>query len=50
MSTKFNTSQTVLIVNIGDGKLTEPNNSLVDIQIPPKFFISYFNDPIQATV
>ena len=38
------------IVQIGDGKLQEPNDGLVEIEIPREFLISEFNDPIQAIV
>jgi len=35
------------IVKVGDGKLCEPNDGVVDIEIPPQFLISDFNDPIE---
>ena len=38
------------IVQIGDGKLQEPNDGLVEIEIPEEFLISEFNDPIEAIV
>jgi len=36
------------IVQIGDGKLQEPNDGLVEVEILQNFLISEFNDPIQA--
>jgi len=36
------------IVQIGDGKLQEPNDGLIEIEIPKEFLISEFNDPIEA--
>jgi len=38
------------IVKIGDGKLEEPNDDLVEVETPKKFLISKFNDPIEAIV
>jgi len=38
------------IVKIGDGKLEEPNDGLVEVEIPKEFLISEFNDPIEAIV
>jgi len=38
------------IVKIGDGTLAEPNDGLVQIDIPPGFLIMEFEDPIQAIV
>jgi len=38
------------IVKLGDGMLCEPNDGVVDIEIPPEFLISNFNDPIEAIV
>jgi len=38
------------IVKISDGKLEEPNDGLVEVEIPKEFLISEFNDPIQAIV
>ena len=38
------------IVKLGDGMLCEPNDRVVDIEIPPEFLISDFNDPIEAIV
>jgi len=40
----------IWIVQIGDGKLQEPNDGLVEIEIPEEFLISEFNDPIEAIV
>jgi len=37
-------------VKLGDGMLCEPNDGVVDIEIPPEFLISDFNDPIEAIV
>ena len=38
------------IVKIGDGKLEEPNDGLVEVEIPKEFLISKFNDSIEAIV
>jgi len=38
------------IVKLGDGILCEPNDGVVDIEIPPEFLISNFNDLIKAIV
>ncbi|XP_058727157.1 uncharacterized protein LOC131598591 [Vicia villosa] len=38
------------ILNVGDGKLCEPNDGLVDIEIPQDLLISNFDDPIKAIV
>jgi len=38
------------IVKIGDGKLEEPNDGLVEVEILKEFLISEFNDPIKAIV
>lgn len=33
-----------------DGKICEPNDDLVDIEVPKEILISNFEDPIRATV
>jgi len=38
------------IIKIGDGSLNEPNDGLVDIEIPPEFLIKNYKDPIQAII
>ncbi|XP_058727025.1 uncharacterized protein LOC131598443 [Vicia villosa] len=38
------------ILQIGDGKVEEPNDGYTEIEIPPEFLISDFNDPIEAIV
>jgi len=38
------------IIKIGDGLLNEPNDGLVDIEIPPEFLIKNYKDPIQAII
>ena len=38
------------ILKIDDGKLLEPNNNLVEVEIRKKIPILEFNDPIQAIV
>jgi len=38
------------IVKLGDGLLCEPNDGVVDIEIPPQFLILDFSDPIKAIV
>jgi len=38
------------IVNLGDGMLGEPNDGLVEIDIPKELLISDFTDPIQTIV
>jgi len=38
------------IVKLGDGKLCEPNDGVVEIEIPHEFLITKFNDPLQAIV
>lgn len=38
------------ILNVGDGKICEPNDGLVDIEIPQELLISNFDDPIRAIV
>jgi len=38
------------IIKIGNGALNEPNDGLVDIEIPSELLISEYNDPIQAIV
>jgi len=38
------------IVKLGDGKLCEPNDGVVEIEIPHQFLITEFTDPLQAIV
>ncbi|XP_058740882.1 uncharacterized protein LOC131613211 [Vicia villosa] len=38
------------ILDVGDGKICEPNYGLVDIEIPQELLISNFDDPIKAIV
>lgn len=38
------------ILNVGDGKIFEPNVGLVDIEVPKEILISSFEDPIRAIV
>ncbi|XP_058727555.1 uncharacterized protein LOC131599074 [Vicia villosa] len=38
------------ILNVGDGKICEPNDGLVDIEAPQELLISNFDDPIRAIV
>src|ERR1043165_140403 len=38
------------ILDVGDGKICEPNDGLADIEIPPDLLISNFEDPIKAIV
>ena len=38
------------LLDIGDGKLREPNDGYVEISIPNEFLIKHFNDPTQAIV
>ncbi|XP_058764312.1 uncharacterized protein LOC131637724 [Vicia villosa] len=38
------------ILNVGDGKISEPNDGLVDIEIPQDLFITNYEDPIKAIV
>jgi len=38
------------IVQLGDGKLCEPNDGVVEIEIPHEFLTTEFNDPLQAIV
>jgi ATP-dependent DNA helicase PIF1 len=38
------------ILNVGDGKLSEPNDGYADIDIPSDLLITNFDDPIQAIV
>uniref|UniRef100_A0A0R0L7T8 ATP-dependent DNA helicase n=1 Tax=Glycine max TaxID=3847 RepID=A0A0R0L7T8_SOYBN len=37
------------LLDIGDGKLREPNDGYVEISIPNEFLIKHFNDPTQTT-
>ena len=37
-------------LDIGDGKLAEPNDGYGEITIPDEFLIKDFQDPIQAIV
>ena len=37
-------------MQVGDGKISEPNDGLVDIEIPKELLISNFEDPIRAIV
>ncbi|CAI8605460.1 unnamed protein product [Vicia faba] len=39
-----------LILNVGDCKICEPNDGLVEIEIPRELLISNFEDPIKAIV
>lgn len=36
------------ILNVGYGKICEPNDGLVDIEVPHEILISSFKDPIKA--
>ncbi|XP_058726511.1 uncharacterized protein LOC131597868 [Vicia villosa] len=38
------------ILNVGDDKISEPNDGLVDIKISPELLITNFEDPIKAIV
>ncbi|XP_058751120.1 uncharacterized protein LOC131624167 [Vicia villosa] len=38
------------ILNVGDGKILEPNDGLVDIEIPQELLITNFEDPIKVIV
>ncbi|XP_058775557.1 uncharacterized protein LOC131649819 [Vicia villosa] len=38
------------ILNVGDGKISEPNDGLVDIKIPQDLLITNYADPIKAIV
>ncbi|XP_058741078.1 uncharacterized protein LOC131613424 [Vicia villosa] len=38
------------ILNVGDGKISEPNDGLVDIEIPQDLLITNYEDPIKAIV
>ncbi|XP_058741690.1 uncharacterized protein LOC131614079 [Vicia villosa] len=38
------------ILDVGDGRLSEPNDGLADIEIPQELLITNFEDPIQAIV
>ncbi|XP_058772240.1 uncharacterized protein LOC131646104 [Vicia villosa] len=38
------------ILNVGDGKIPEPNDGLVDIEIPQELLVTNFEDPIKAIV
>ncbi|KAI5426982.1 hypothetical protein KIW84_032420 [Lathyrus oleraceus] len=38
------------ILQVGDGKIFEPNDGLVDIEIPKELLISNFEDPIRAII
>ncbi|KAI5386843.1 hypothetical protein KIW84_073112 [Lathyrus oleraceus] len=38
------------ILQVGDGKISEPNDGLVEIEIPKELLISNFEDPIRAIV
>ncbi|XP_058765065.1 uncharacterized protein LOC131638521 [Vicia villosa] len=38
------------ILNVGDGNICEPNDGLVEIEIPQELLISNFDDPIRAIV
>lgn len=38
------------ILDVGDGKLSEPNDGYASIQIPDSFLITDFDDPIDAIV
>ncbi|XP_058733727.1 uncharacterized protein LOC131605382 [Vicia villosa] len=38
------------ILDVGDGRLSEPNDGLADIEIPRELLITDFEDPIQAIV
>ncbi|XP_058751153.1 uncharacterized protein LOC131624208 [Vicia villosa] len=38
------------VMDVGDGKICEPNDGLADIEIPQEILISNFEDPIKAIV
>lgn len=38
------------ILNVGDGKLSEPNDGYADIDIPSELLITNFDNPLQAIV
>jgi len=38
------------ILNVGDGKVFEPNDGYADINIPSNLLITNFDDPIQVIV
>ncbi|CAI8595099.1 unnamed protein product [Vicia faba] len=38
------------ILDVGDGKISEPNDGYVEITIPPKFLLTNFMDPIEKIV
>ncbi|XP_058776863.1 uncharacterized protein LOC131651212 [Vicia villosa] len=38
------------ILDVGDGRISEPNDGLADIEIPHELLITDFEDPIQAIV
>ncbi|XP_058779294.1 uncharacterized protein LOC131653222 [Vicia villosa] len=38
------------ILNVGDGKISEPNDGLVNIEIPQDLLIKNYEDPIKAIV
>ncbi|XP_058752595.1 uncharacterized protein LOC131625781 [Vicia villosa] len=38
------------ILDVRDGKICEPNDGLVEIEIPPELLITNFDDPIRAIV
>jgi ATP-dependent DNA helicase PIF1 len=38
------------ILKVGEGKINEPNDGIVDIKIPPELLIMTFEDPILAII
>lgn len=38
------------ILNVGEGKINEPNDGVADIEIPDELLIKVFDDPITAIV
>jgi ATP-dependent DNA helicase PIF1 len=38
------------ILKVGEGKINEPNDGIVDIEIPPELLIMNFDDPILAII
>jgi ATP-dependent DNA helicase PIF1 len=38
------------LLNVGEGKINEPNDGIVDIKIPSDFLITQFDDPVLAII
>ena len=38
------------IIDVGEGKISEPNDGIAEIEIPPDLIINYSGDPVSAIV